>query len=239
MSPIVQFEGVSKSYSESKGRNARRGEAARAVATAAALSSIDLSIGEGEFVALVGPSGSGKTTLLNIAGALDEPSSGKALVCGAELAGLGDRARARLRNEELGFVFQSFNLIPALTVAENVELPLRLSSKWRGRRAEAAAIAELIAAVGLSGLESRFPPELSGGQRQRVAVARALAAKPRLVLADEPTANLDRRTGESLMALMRGLNAERGVTFLFSTHDPAMMAYASRLVRLADGRIEQ
>jgi len=185
----------------------------------------------------VGPSGSGKTSLLNIAGALDRPSAGRVLVVGRELSELKDSELARLRNEALGFVFQSFNLVPALTLAENVELPLRLSSKWRGRKAEAPAIAELIEAVGLAGLEGRFPRQLSGGQRQRVAVARALAGRPALVLADEPTANLDSRTGESLMGLMRELNERRGATFLFSTHDPAMMSHASRIIRLVDGRI--
>jgi putative ABC transport system ATP-binding protein len=228
MSSIVEFKGVSKSYSTGGG-----------VRGTAALSLVDLSIEEGEFVALVGPSGSGKTSLLNIAGALDRPSAGTVLIRGRELSGLGDGELARLRNETLGFVFQSFNLVPSLTVAENVELPLRLSSKWRGRKAEGPAIAGLLDAVGLGDLAARFPRELSGGQRQRVAVARALAGRPALVLADEPTANLDRRTGESLMELMRALNAQRGATFLFSTHDPAMMAHASRIVRLADGRIEQ
>jgi len=204
-----------------------------------ALAGISLKVGSGEFVALAGPSGSGKTTLLNIAGALDRPSSGSVEIGGRNLAGLGDRELARLRNESLGFVFQSFNLVPALTVAENVELPLRLSGKWRGRRAEAAGLEELIAAVGLAGLGKRFPRELSGGQRQRVAVARALAARPRLVLADEPTANLDSATGASVVDLMKSLNVQRGVTFVISTHDPAVMARTRRLVRLVDGRVEE
>ena len=229
MSAILEFVDVCKSYSP--------GGNGRAEAAPAALSRVDLSIAEGEFVALVGPSGSGKTSLLNIAGALDKPSSGSVLVCGRDPSKLKDRELARLRNESLGFVFQSFNLIPALTVAENVEIPLRLSPKWRGRKAEAPAIAELLRAVGLEGLASRFPRELSGGQRQRVAVARALAGRPRLILADEPTANLDHRTGEALMELMRSLNAQKGLTFLFSTHDPAMMAHASRILRLVDGSI--
>lgn len=204
-----------------------------------ALAGISLSIGAGEFVALAGPSGSGKTTLLNIAGALDRPSSGRVEIGGKSLAGLGDKELARLRNECLGFVFQSFNLVPALTVAENVELPLRLSGKWRGRRTEADGLEALIAAVGLAGLGKRFPRELSGGQRQRVAVARALAARPRLILADEPTANLDSATGASVVDLMRSLNARQGVTFVISTHDPAVMARARRLVRLVDGRVAE
>lgn len=228
MSRIVEFEKVGKRY----------GSGASGEPESAALSSVDLEIEEGDFVALVGPSGSGKTTLLNIAGALDSPSSGRARICGRDPSGLSDRELARLRNEELGFVFQSFNLLPALTVFENVELPLRLSRKWRGRRAEKEAIEELIAAVGLGGFASRFPRQLSGGQRQRAAVARALAGRPALVIADEPTANLDHLRGEEVMALMRSLNAERGTTFLYSTHDPAMMAFAARTVRLVDGEIE-
>jgi putative ABC transport system ATP-binding protein len=228
MSPIVEFRGVNKRYEQA------RGDAGRA-----ALAGVDAAIEGGEFVALAGPSGSGKTTFLNLAGALDRPSSGSVRLGGRELSSLGDRELARLRNEELGFVFQSFNLVPSLTAFENVELPLRLSDKWRGRRAERGTVEELIAAVGLAGLEGRFPRELSGGQRQRVAVARALAGRPRLVLADEPTANLDHRMGSELMRLMKSLNAERGVTFLFSTHDPAMMAEASRTIRLVDGSIAE
>jgi putative ABC transport system ATP-binding protein len=142
-----------------------------------------------------------------------------------------------MRNECIGFVFQSFNLVPSLTVAENVELPLRLSGKWRGRRLEAPSTGELLEAVGLAELASRLPGQLSGGQRQRVAVARALAARPELVLADEPTANLDSKTGKAVVELMKSLNARYGTTFLFSTHDPAVMAEAARLVRLSDGKI--
>jgi putative ABC transport system ATP-binding protein len=226
MDSIVQMAEVEKSYELGSSR-------------ARALGGVSLEIGRGEFVALAGPSGSGKTTLLNLAGALDRPSAGSVRIEGRELAGLGDKGLAELRNESIGFIFQSFNLVPALTVAENVELPLRLSRKWKGRRAEAADLAALIAAVGLEGFEGRFPRELSGGQRQRVAVARALAARPALVLADEPTANLDSATGAAVVELMKSLNAERGVTFLISTHDASVMAKARRLVRLVDGMVAE
>jgi len=224
MEPIIELAKIRKVYPSGGGE-------------AVALDSVDLVVGRGEFVALAGPSGSGKTSLLDIAGALDEPSSGRVRVAGRDLGGLGDRELARMRNECIGFVFQSFNLVPSLTVAENVELPLRLSSKWRGRGPEARPIAELLEAVGLEGLASRLPGQLSGGQRQRVAVARALAARPELVLADEPTANLDSKMGRAVVELMKSLNARYGTTFLFSTHDPAVMGEAARLVRLSDGRV--
>jgi putative ABC transport system ATP-binding protein len=224
MEPIIELAKIRKVYPSGAGE-------------AVALDSVDLVVERGEFMALAGPSGSGKTSLLDIAGALDEPSSGRVRVAGRDLAGLRDRELARMRNECIGFVFQSFNLVPSLTVAENVELPLRLSGKWRGRRLEARSTGELLEAVGLAELASRLPGQLSGGQRQRVAVARALAARPELVLADEPTANLDSKTGKAVVELMKSLNARYGTTFLFSTHDPAVMAEAARLVRLSDGKI--
>jgi putative ABC transport system ATP-binding protein len=201
------------------------------------LAGVSLGIGKGEFIALAGPSGSGKTTLLTLAGTLDRPTAGRVCLLGDDLGVLNKRELAHLRNERIGFVFQSFNLLPALTVEENVELPLRLSGEWKGRKLGRPGIQALLAAVGLEGYGGRFPRELSGGQRQRVAVARALSASPELVLADEPTANLDSSTGAALVALMRAMNRERGVTFVFSTHDPAVMAEAGRVIRLRDGLV--
>ena len=224
MESIIDFTDVEKSYSLG-GSEIR------------ALAGVSLRIERGEFVALAGPSGSGKTTLLTLAGALDRPTSGRVQFMGVDLGGLSKKALAQLRNKRIGFVFQSFNLLPALTVEENVELPLRLAGEWKGKKLGGPDIRALLAAVGLEGYEGRFPRELSGGQRQRVAVARALSAAPELVLADEPTANLDSSTGAALVALMRSLNRERGVTFVFSTHDPAVMAEAGRIIRLRDGLI--
>lgn len=200
-----------------------------------ALSGVDLSVGEGEFLALAGPSGSGKTTLLNLFGALDEPTSGKVILDGQELALLSARERADLRLHKLGFVFQAYNLIPVFSAVENVEFVMQLQKvPGRERRQRAQALLE---EVGLAELAGKRPLEMSGGQQQRVAVARAIAAHPRLVLADEPTANLDSTTAGRLLELMGRLNRERGITFLFSTHDPLVMEAARRLVRLHDGRV--
>jgi putative ABC transport system ATP-binding protein len=200
-----------------------------------ALHHVDLVVAEGEFVALVGPSGSGKTTLLNLLGALDRPTSGAVLVDGEDLAPLDAGRLADLRLAKLGFVFQSHNLVPVLSARENVELPMELRGVPRAerrRRAEAA-----LAAVGLAALGEQRPPELSGGQQQRVAVARAVAGGPRVVLADEPTASLDSVAAAALLDLMERLNAEQGTTFVFSTHDPRVVARARRTVRLDDGRV--
>lgn len=200
-----------------------------------ALRGIDLDIAEGEFLALVGPSGSGKSTLLNLIGGLDRPTAGCLTVAGENLGELSRRALAELRLRRIGFVFQEYNLIPVLSALENVEYVMLLQGMPdTERRARALAI---LAEVGLDGLEDRRPGELSGGQQQRVAVARAIVAEPALVLADEPTANLDSATGGALMDLMRRLNEERRVTFVFSTHDTMVMERARRLVRLKDGRI--
>src|SRR5690606_36965025 len=178
-------------------------------------------------------SGSGKTTLLNIIGCLDTPTAGTIRLDGRDVGRLGPNQLADIRLEKIGFIFQSFNLIPVLTALENVELPLILLNRPRASQ----LAAEMLARVGLEGMEQRRPGELSGGQQQRVAIARALVKEPTLVLADEPTANLDSETGEAVLQLMRQLNEERGVTFLFSTHDPMVMAYSRRLVRLRDGVI--
>jgi putative ABC transport system ATP-binding protein len=220
---IVQLERVEKIYRQDG-------------AVVRALAGVDLEIHKGEFVVLVGPSGSGKTTLLNLVGALDSPSAGRVRVGGTEIASLGNSARAELRLRKIGFVFQEFNLIPVLTALENVEFVMLLQGVPHAeRRARALG---LLDALGLQGLEHRRPGELSGGQQQRVAVARALAAEPVIVLPDEPTANLDSKAGGALMDMMRRLNADRGVTFLFSTHDPMVVERARRVIRLRDGRIE-
>jgi len=200
-----------------------------------ALKDVDLEIAEGEFLALVGPSGSGKSTLLNLIGGLDRPTAGRLWVADEELGQLTRRALAELRLKRIGFVFQEYNLIPVLSAIENVEYVMLLQGVPDAeRRARATAI---LNEVGLAGLEDRRPGELSGGQQQRVAVARAIVAAPDLVLADEPTANLDSATGAALMDLMRRLNEERRITFVFSTHDPMVMERARRLVRLKDGRV--
>ena len=200
-----------------------------------ALQDLDLEIAAGEFVALVGPSGSGKSTLLNLLGGLDHPTSGRLWVEDKELNTLSNRALAELRLRRIGFVFQEFNLISVLSALENVEYVMLLQAVPDAeRRARALAI---LSEVGLTGLEDRRPGELSGGQQQRVAVARAIVSEPALVLADEPTANLDSATGAALMDLMRQLNEEKGVTFVFSTHDAMVMERARRLVRLKDGQI--
>lgn len=200
-----------------------------------ALNEVDIDIPAGEFLALVGPSGSGKSTLLNLLGGLDRPSSGRLWVAEQELGTMTGRQLAALRLKRIGFVFQEYNLIPVLSAIENVEYVMLLQGVPDAERRQRALA--ILAEVGLTGLEDRRPGELSGGQQQRVAVARAIVAEPTLVLADEPTANLDSATGAALMDLMRQLNEEKGVTFVFSTHDPMVMERARRLVRLKDGRI--
>jgi putative ABC transport system ATP-binding protein len=200
-----------------------------------ALEAVDLAISEGEFSVLAGPSGSGKTTLLNLLGGLDVPSSGEVLLDDEQLSNLSPSELANLRLRKLGFVFQAYNLIPVLTARENVEFVMELQGVGaEDRRARAE---ELLREVELAGLAEKRPLEMSGGQQQRVAVARAIASRPRIVLADEPTANLDSGTAGRLLDLMLRLNRERQVTFLFSTHDPLVMDKARRIVRLKDGRI--
>jgi len=204
--------------------------------TVHALKGINLRLERGEFAALAGPSGSGKTTVLNLVGCVDTATRGTVRVDGQDTAALKEKALTTLRLNRLGFIFQSFNLVAVLDVAQNVELPLllqrTLSKAERRKRVEA-----IIEKVGLTAQLRQRPAELSGGQRQRVAIARALVASPALVLADEPTANLDSETGQLIIDLMRGLNRTEGTTFLFSTHDPEVMAHADRVVRLVDGRI--
>jgi putative ABC transport system ATP-binding protein len=199
-----------------------------------ALRGVDLTVRQGEFLALVGPSGSGKTTFLNLAGALDVPTAGELEVLGRPVAQLARRERAEMRLGQLGFVFQAFNLVPVLTAVENVEFVLELRGVGSERRKQALAVLE---ELGLADLAHRRPAELSGGQQQRVAVARAVAGRPRLVLADEPTANLDGENAEILMHLMRDLRDRHGMTFVFSTHDPRVVSHAVRVVTLVDGRV--
>jgi putative ABC transport system ATP-binding protein len=219
---IVRLEGVSKVYGE--------GDVA-----VHALRGIDLTLARGDFAAMAGPSGSGKSTLLNLIGALDRPTSGTVEVDGRDLGHLSLAELSRLRRDRIGFVFQSFNLVPVLTALENAEYVLMLQGVAARERRD--RVRALFAEVGLDGLERRFPHELSGGQQQRVAIARAIVAEPALVLADEPTANVDSDTGAALLDLMHGLHEEKRITFLFSTHDRAVMRRAERLIRLRDGRI--
>ncbi|MEZ4322000.1 MAG: ABC transporter ATP-binding protein [Myxococcota bacterium] len=204
--------------------------------TVRALNGVDLDIDPGEFTVLMGPSGSGKTTLLNCIGGLDTPSGGTVTVDGVELGALSKGALSDMRLAKLGFVFQSYNLIPVLSAYENAEFVLLLQGVPPAERRE--RVLQTLKDVGLEGLGDRRPSELSGGQQQRVAVARAIAGKPALVLADEPTANLDSKTGHSLIELMKTLNEEHGITFVFATHDPKVMDAAKRVVHLVDGRIE-
>ena len=200
-----------------------------------ALDHVSLDIESGAFVCLSGPSGSGKTTLLNAMGGLDTPDSGEITVAGRRVDQLSRGERADMRLHSIGFVFQSYNLIPVLSARENVEFVMQVQGvPARQRRALADQVLE---EVGLVGMEDRRPAELSGGQQQRVAVARAIASKPALVLADEPTANLDTRSAAQLMDLFVALNRDRGVTFVISTHDVRVMGYARRLIRMRDGRI--
>jgi len=202
-----------------------------------AVTGVSLAIGRGEFVALQGPSGSGKTTLLNVLGLLDRPDAGRVLLDGEDAGALSENARSDLRRDRFGFVFQTFNLIAVLSARENVEFPMALAGVGAAERARRSR--ELLAAVGLAEKAEIRPDLLSGGQRQRVAIARALANGPELVFADEPTANLDSHTADGILDLMRGLSDERGVAFLFATHDPRVVARARRVVALADGRIAQ
>ncbi len=224
MSSIVNIQGLTKDY----GQNG---------VVTHALRGVDLTIESGEFTAMAGPSGSGKSTLLNIIGGLDRPTTGRVEVNGQELNRLSSTKLSRLRRDRIGFIFQSYNLIPVLTVLENAEYVLMLQGVSAAQRRE--RVRDLLKEVGLEGMEDRFPRELSGGQQQRVAITRAIAPEPALVLADEPTANVDSKTAIALLDLMRQLNEEKGVTFFFSTHDPNVMKQARRLVLLRDGRISR
>ncbi len=201
----------------------------------AAVRGVTLSIEPGEFVAMAGPSGSGKTTLLNLIGGLTRPSRGKVWVAGRDVTAMSNRELARLRLEHVGFVFQAYNLLPVLTALENAEFPLLLRGMDDAERTR--RVSQLFDRTGLQGLENRRPGKLSGGQQQRVAVIRAVAGTPALVLADEPTANLDSVASEQLLEMMEELNHGLGTTFVFATHDPKVMALSHRLIRLVDGAI--
>ena len=201
-----------------------------------ALRGVDLTVTRGEFVALVGPSGSGKSTVLNLVGGLDQPTSGQVWINGTELSASDERTLTRHRRQHVGFVFQSFNLLPRLTAKENVALPLMFSGVPEKERLARAG--ELLERVGLGPRLTHRPTQLSGGEQQRVAIARALVGEPALLLADEPTGNLDSATGAEIMRLLKALNQERGLTLLVVTHDPEIAAFATRTVRLRDGKVD-
>ena len=222
MEPVVTVQNVVKNYGHDS-------------VVTQALSGVNLQLFRGDFAVMAGPSGSGKSTLLNIIGGLDHPTSGSVAVEGVNLSTLSGGQLSALRRDRIGFIFQSYNLIPVMTAMENAEYVLMLQGMPLALRRE--RVREVLVQVGLDGMENRFPREMSGGQQQRVAIARAIAPEPALVLADEPTANVDSKTAESLIDLMRHLN-EKGTTFLFSTHDPSVMRHAKRLIILKDGHIE-
>ncbi len=202
-----------------------------------AVNGVNLSIEEGEFTAIVGPSGSGKTTLLNIVGGLDEASKGNVVIDGIDISNLSSRKMTDFRMKKIGFVFQAYNLIPVLTARENVEFIMHLQGEKKEKRNARAE--ELLKEVGLGEMMDRRPGKLSGGQQQRVAVARALASKPKFVLADEPTANLDSKSTENLLDIMEQLNKEEKITFIFSTHDQRVVNKAHRVITLEDGQIKE
>lgn len=222
---LVRVEGVTKVY--------QLGEQ-----NVVALDNITVSIDEGVFLAIAGPSGSGKTTLLNIIGCIDNPTRGKVFIDDVEVTGRSADALADLRAHTTGFIFQTFNLFPVLTAAENIEYPL-LQLPGLGRAQRLETVSRNLALVGLARFANHKPNQLSGGQRQRVAIARALAINPRIVLADEPTANLDSTTGKNILALMKDINRRFGTTFIFSTHDPHVMSMADRLILMEDGKVAQ
>lgn len=219
---VVKIENITRTYQVGK-------------VETKALRGVNLSISSGEFTALVGPSGSGKTTLLQMIGCLDQPTSGRVTIDGKEVTALNRNQRADMRKGHIGFIFQFFALIPTLTAYENVEMPLLLNGHSPKERRD--RVMELLKAVDLTERSNNRPDQLSGGQQQRVAIARALAPKPALILADEPTANLDTENGKQVMEIMKRLNKETGETFVFATHDPRVINYATRVVTLEDGLI--
>lgn len=221
--PLIRLRGVTKVYGSGQ-------------AELMALKGIELDIGAGEFIAIMGPSGSGKSTAMNIIGCLDTPSAGQYLFHGAHVEALSRDQRARLRRRYLGFVFQGFNLLPRTSAQENVELPLL----YRGESTQVrhAAAAKALQSVGLGGWEHHTPAELSGGQQQRVAIARAIVTEPAVLLADEPTGNLDTQRSREIMELLRALNVDHGITVLMVTHEADMAAYARRVVHFVDGSID-
>jgi len=202
-----------------------------------ALNGVSLDVARGDFVSISGPSGSGKSTVLNLIGCIDTATRGEVHINGVETSSLNDRQLTRLRHEVLGFIFQSFNLIPVLNVFENVEFPLLIGGASMPKKERAAWVDYLVEDVGLGPWRDHRPSELSGGQRQRVAIARALATRPQIVLADEPTANLDSESSAKILELMREMNREFGTTFVFSTHDSDIVGIADHVIRLRDGRV--
>lgn len=224
MAHLIELTGITKNYQLGK-------------TEVVALRGVDLSIDSGEFTVVTGPSGSGKTTLLNIIGCLDRASGGRYVLDGIDVSNRDFDDLAQVRNEKIGFIFQNFNLIPVLDVAENIEFPVAVRANAEAPEVLRKRVQELAKAVGLDKYLHHKPDELSGGQRQRVAIARALITNPRLVLADEPTANLDSTTSEQIIDLMLELNRNQNVTFLFSTHDPRVVKHARRALQISDGRM--
>lgn len=224
--PIVEVRNVKKMYPLGK-------------VEVPAVKGVSFDIEKGDFISIAGPSGSGKTTILNMIGLIDKPTSGDIAIDGRQTAGLSDRELTRFRHEVLGFIFQSFNLIPVLDIWENVEFPLLLGKAQMDKARKKEWIGWLIDEVGLTEWKNHKPNELSGGQRQRVAIARALVTKPQIVLADEPTANLDSATGEQIIELMKKINRELDTTFIFSTHDAKIVGIADHIIRLRDGLITE
>jgi putative ABC transport system ATP-binding protein len=224
MNTLIEIKDLYKIYNET-------------AAEVRAIDGVSLAFQQGEFTAIVGPSGSGKTTLLNLIGGLDTPTAGRLIVAGQDVSKLSEKQMTLFRQRHIGFVFQAYNLIPVLTAKENVAFVMELQGRKKDEIERRAL--ELLKAVGLEGREDSRPAKLSGGQQQRVAVARALASRPQFVLADEPTANLDSKSAENLLVIMEKLNQEENITFLFSTHDPRIMAKAKRIIKLEDGKIAE
>lgn len=222
---VIEMQNVTKDYPLGK-------------TTVNALKGIDFTVGKGDFLSIIGPSGSGKTTLLNLIGCIDRATGGNLSVHGTDVTKMTDKELTELRLRRIGFIFQTFNLIPVLSIRENVEFPLLLMKKSRFSKTEIQErVEQVIDEVGLTKYIAHKPYELSGGQRQRVAIARALVTRPDIVLADEPTANLDSETGERILNLMRELNDVENTTFIFSTHDPEVLKYAKNIVKIKDGKI--
>lgn len=222
--PLVEAHGLDKKYITGE-------------ITVKAIRGIDFTIDSGSFVSFVGPSGSGKSTLLNMIGCLDPPTAGTLTVAGQDVTRLGSRQSAKFRGDHIGFIFQDFNLIPVLTVFENIEYPLQMVQN-RPAAERKKRVRKLLEAVGMSDQGNKYPSQISGGQKQRVAVARALVTNARLVLADEPTANLDRKTANRIISLMKDMRDEFGTTFIFSTHDPRVVKNAEIIYNLEDGRLQ-
>lgn len=236
---MVQIKNVQKVYdtvTSSAKKKKRKASKTIEVGQVIALDGISVEIKKGEFTAIAGPSGSGKTTLLNLIGCLDSITSGRIFIGDADISVLNTKQKNLIRQKKIGFVFQSYNLIPVLTALENVELALNLLGTHTKYEIRSMA-SEMLAEVGLQGMENRKPGELSGGQQQRVSIARALVKKPAIVLADEPTANLDSKTGLQILEIMQNLNKKHGTTFIFSTHDQSVMEHCTRIIRLRDGQI--